>query len=153
MNALEHRIPPPLLFAGAAIAMWLLSRQAPTVIAQGEWSSLLIVLLVGFGLAMGGPAMRAFRRAGTTIDPVAIHEASRLVTSGVYRISRNPMYVGLTALLAAWALQLGTIAAAAGPVLVIAIVTRLQIMPEERFLATRFGAAYRDYCTSVRRWL
>jgi protein-S-isoprenylcysteine O-methyltransferase Ste14 len=103
--------------------------------------------------AFGLPALRAFRQAATTIDPVRIDRASALVTGGIYRATRNPMYVSLTLLLVAWALWLGGWWAWAGPVALVLWLDRFQIRPEERAMEARFGAAYLRYKAQVRRWL
>jgi protein-S-isoprenylcysteine O-methyltransferase Ste14 len=95
----------------------------------------------------------AFRRAGTTPDPVHVDRASTLVTTGVYAWTRNPMYVGLTLLLCAWACVLAAPWTAAGPPLFAAYITRFQILPEERALSERFGEAYAAYLRRVRRWI
>jgi protein-S-isoprenylcysteine O-methyltransferase Ste14 len=75
------------------------------------------------------------------------------VTSGIYRVTRNPMYVGLTLSLCAWGFWLGRPIAALGPLTFVAFIDRLQIVPEERALTARFGQAYADYRRRVRRWL
>jgi protein-S-isoprenylcysteine O-methyltransferase Ste14 len=76
-----------------------------------------------------------------------------LVTSGVYRISRNPMYTGLAILVIGAAMLMGTW----WPVLLLPVallaVRQLVIVPEERYLTERFGQTYHDYHTTVRRWL
>ncbi|MEO7035757.1 MAG: isoprenylcysteine carboxylmethyltransferase family protein [Polyangiaceae bacterium] len=94
-----------------------------------------------------------FRKSKTTIDPVRIANASALVTSGVFRITRNPMYVGLTALLLAWGVVLDAPATLAFPFVFAAFLNRFQIIPEERAMTNRFGEAYLVYCRRVRRWL
>ena len=82
-----------------------------------------------------------------------IELASSLVTTGVYRVTRNPMYVALTSLLCALAAWLNQPLAIAGPLLFALYLTRFQIIPEERVLTQKFGAAYDDYRRTVRRWL
>ncbi len=153
MNALEHRIPPPLLAlalmaAMEGVALLAAPTQVPVFLRLGVASALLVAA-GGFGY----PSVIAFRRAGTTIDPIRITRASTLVTSGVYRITRNPMYLTLALLLCAWAAWLGVALAACGPVAFVAFITRFQILPEERQLGARFGADYDGYRKRVRRWL
>ena len=97
MKALEHRIPPPFVVVIIGGAMWLIARVTPPVILPGGLRLGLVAGLVGFGLGMGGAGFRAFARARTTIDPVNLESASALVTTGVFRLSRNPMYVGFAA--------------------------------------------------------
>jgi protein-S-isoprenylcysteine O-methyltransferase Ste14 len=76
-----------------------------------------------------------------------------MVTSGVYRHTRNPMYLGMLCLLGAWAAWLGNAAALLGLPAFVAYMNRFQIAPEERALAQRFGAAFDAYAARVRRWL
>ena len=79
--------------------------------------------------------------------------ASRLVTGGVFRISRNPMYLGLTLLLIGWAVWLGSASPWLIPPLFVTIVTLLQILPEEEALGQLFGQQYVEYRRDVARWL
>jgi protein-S-isoprenylcysteine O-methyltransferase Ste14 len=95
----------------------------------------------------------AFRRANTTINPVKIEAASSIVTNGIYRYTRNPMYVGLTLLLAGWAIHIAVPFVLLGPLVFILYITRFQIIPEERVLTSKFGGEYRKYQERVRRWL
>jgi len=104
-------------------------------------------------LALAVAAVLRFRRAGTTVNPMHPERATALVTNGVFRWSRNPIYVADAILLAAWVLWLGDAAAFAGLPLFVAYLTRFQVIPEERTLDARFGDAYRDYRDRVRRWL
>lgn len=153
MTWLEHRIPPPLVAATFAGAMWAVAR----------WFPLLDVSLAGLGVAAGlvllaGLAVLAFAvarfvGARTTVDPLHPEAASTLVTGGIFRLTRNPMYLGMALVLAAWAVRLGD----GGSVLLlagfVAYIARFQIAPEERALRARFGADFEDYCRRVRRWI
>ena len=98
------------------------------------------------------PAARAWRNK-TTISPVDLESASALVTSGVFRFSRNPMYVGFTAMLVGWAVCLAAPWALVGPVAFVLFTNRFQIIPEERVMRDKFGQAYDDYQAQVRRWI
>ena len=95
----------------------------------------------------------AFGRAGTTVNPLRPESSRVLVTTGLHRISRNPMYLGHALLLVAWGCWLQHPAALVGTPLYVAYVTRYQILPEERALSTAFGAVYDAYHARVRRWL
>jgi protein-S-isoprenylcysteine O-methyltransferase Ste14 len=152
MRSLEHRIPPPVLmvFIGGAMGASLLGA-GPALPPTLRWVLATVFLLAA--AAFGMPAFRAFARARTTINPVAIDQATTLVTSGIYRLTRNPMYVSLACLLCAWAFWLARPLAALGPLVFVLLIDRLQIAPEERVLTARFGAAYLEYQRSVRRWL
>jgi protein-S-isoprenylcysteine O-methyltransferase Ste14 len=95
----------------------------------------------------------AFRQAKTTINPVAPEKASSVVTGGIYSCTRNPMYVGLTAVLVGWAIWLSPPWVLFGPVAFMLYMTRFQIIPEEHVMSSKFGRAYDDYRQRVRRWL
>jgi protein-S-isoprenylcysteine O-methyltransferase Ste14 len=105
------------------------------------------------GIAFSGAGVLAFRRARTTVNPTRPEEATRLVRSGVYRITRNPMYVGLSCLLVAWAVFLSSLWALLGPLAFVLYIGRFQITPEERALAKLFASEYAAYRAEVRRWL
>lgn len=151
MQWLEHKIPPPVVGLLLAVAAWLLSPDAAWADA-GLLRKLLAggLALVGLGLDLTG--VHAFWQARTTVNPLRPARASALVDQGAYRITRNPMYLGMALLLAALAVLLGTWAAIAAPGVFVAFITRFQIIPEERAMAARFGDAYRAYCRGVRRW-
>ena len=104
---------------------------------------------IGFLVA----ALNLFRRHKTTFDPLDPAKAQNLVVTGIYKITRNPMYVGMALVLVAWCLVLGDIIAFLTlPAFVLAI-NELQIKGEERALLAKFGDDYAVYKTRVRRWL
>lgn len=153
MRTLEHRIPPPILAVVVAAAIWGLSKLVPGVEASlmSRVLAALPVALVGAFFTTAG--VRSFGRAKTTVNPLKPETASSLVRTGVYRVTRNPMYLGLAIILLAWTIYLASpwaLALVAGFVLYI---DRLQIRPEERALSTLFGSEYEDYKARVRRWL
>lgn len=153
MNSLDHRIPPPLVALILAVLMWLAARWLPaTPLISGVTYAIAAVFLIA-GIFFSASGVTSFRRAKTTLNPVKIEEASSLVTSGIYGITRNPMYVGVTLVLCAWAFFLGCLWTLIGPAVFVAYTTRFQIAPEEHMLAVKFGETYRSYCRRVRRWL
>jgi protein-S-isoprenylcysteine O-methyltransferase Ste14 len=106
------------------------------------------------GLGFLGSAVFGFGKAKTTVDPHSIARASTLVTGGVYRLTRNPMYLGMfCVVLAAGLGRGGFIALVLGAASFVLVMTRLQILPEERMLTEIFGAEYTDFMASVRRWI
>jgi protein-S-isoprenylcysteine O-methyltransferase Ste14 len=115
--------------------------------------SVLALPVAAVGFLLDGIALFHFLRRRTTINPLQPESASALVTGGIYRLSRNPMYLGLATLLLAWAIYLGNVAALAGLPCFILYMNRFQIASEERALEARFGAEYFAYRTRVRRWL
>ena len=150
MKALEHLVPPPLVALIVGVAMWGVSRPfAPSAIPGRTWLAAALAL-AGFAVAFAG--FMTFRHAGANIDPHLIDKGDVLVTEGVYRYTRNPMYLGLTLLLLGVAAQLGRPAALLGPVVFVAYITRFQIAAEERAMAMKFGARYAEYVRATRRW-
>jgi len=153
MSVLEHRFPPPLLTLVTGFCMWLVTLAGGAAETTNTLRLVLAAPLVVLAFLTAGSAIVAFRRARTTVNPVHIDQASSLVTGGVFRLTRNPMYVGLVLLLFAWAIYLAAPWCFVGPPLLALFLTRFQIMPEERLMEEKFGQAYRDYKAKVRRWL
>ena len=153
MQALEHKIPPPVVAILIAIAMWGVSALRPTLPLVPVIRHLTVAALALAGVTLALLGLVAFRRSKTTIDPLHPNRASTLVTGGVYRITRNPMYVGLALLLAAWAVHLSSLWPFLGPILFVLYISRFQIAPEERVLRGIFGEEYARYAARVRRWL
>ncbi|BBP83818.1 membrane protein [Pseudomonas sp. Pc102] len=153
MDRLEKRIPPVLATLVCALLMALLAYLLPPVEIAWAWrlGAALALAALGAGVCLAGVA--SFRRAHTTVNPLVPEQASSLVQAGIYRHTRNPMYLGLATLLVAWAALLGAplaLLAVAGFVLYL---DRFQIVPEERALAGLFGADYTRYRERVRRWV
>jgi protein-S-isoprenylcysteine O-methyltransferase Ste14 len=153
LNPLENRIPPPIVVLIIGALMGALARYTPNMALPNSWRLALAGITFAVGLVIGGAGVFAFRRARTTINPVNLQAASVLVTTGIFRISRNPMYVGFTALLSAWAIYLAAPWAVIGPVAFVIFTQRFQIRPEERVMLAKFAGQYADYQTRVRRWL
>ena len=145
-------VPPPLYYA-AAFAGGMLLRGATMPLAIGGRPATVVLgvagLGAGIGLAVAG--LVDVVRHRTTIVPH--HPVSTLVCTGAYRISRNPMYTGLTIGYGGAALLVGSWWPLLTLPLAVLAVRRLVIAPEERYLADRFGPAYADYRARVRRWL
>lgn len=153
MSNLELKVPPLALVVAVAAAMALLARAWPALHFTLPAGPLMVAALAAAGATLAVLGVRAFVRARTTVDPRLPHKASQLVRGGVYRASRNPMYLGMALLLAAWGLQLGNLAALLGLPLYVMYMNRFQIGPEERLLRRKFGPEFDDYCAAVRRWL
>ncbi len=153
MKALELKIPPPVVALLAAAAMWGIARFAPTVDLPQSFrvGAAIACALAGVGIDI--VALVSFARAGTTFNPMKVEKTSALVCSGVYRLTRNPMYLGSVLMLVAWAVYLSSAWALLGPVAFVLYMNRFQIAPEERTLASKFGDDYAAYRAKVRRWL
>jgi protein-S-isoprenylcysteine O-methyltransferase Ste14 len=153
MHSFELKIPPPLVAALIAVAMWGIAFVAPLVQAPtlSRVSVAAAIALVGAVFSLAG--IVSFRRARTTVNPMKPEAATSLVSSGIYRITRNPMYVGLLFVLVAWAAGLSSAWSMLEPLAFFLYIGRFQITPEERVLSQLFGAEYSAYKARVRRWL
>jgi protein-S-isoprenylcysteine O-methyltransferase Ste14 len=152
MSSLELRVPPPVVALLVAVAMWgAVFLVPPSSAPPLRVAAALVLAVVAAAFSVSG--VLAFRRAKTTKNPMKPEAASSLVVTGIYQVTRNPMYVGLSLLLLAWAVFLWSAWALVGPLVFVAYVSRFQIAPEERVLATLFGAEYSAYKARVRRWL
>jgi protein-S-isoprenylcysteine O-methyltransferase Ste14 len=150
---LELKIPPPAVALAVGLLMWFASPLvAPAAVPFGYRVGV-AALLASVGVQVVIVALIAFLRAKTTIKPTNPGESSALVTGGVFRYSRNPMYLGLLLCLLAWAVYLSNwLALLLAPAFMI-YMNRFQIQPEERALSALFGAEYASYRAKVRRWL
>jgi protein-S-isoprenylcysteine O-methyltransferase Ste14 len=146
---LENRIPPVLIVLVFGAAMFPFGTDAPAHPIRLA----VVFALLGVAGVLLLPAVRAFRKAKTTVNPIQIDQAASLVTGGIYGITRNPMYLGMVLILAAWATWLGGIVVWLGAVALLLWLDRFQIKPEERAMAARFGTEYIAYCARTRRWL
>jgi protein-S-isoprenylcysteine O-methyltransferase Ste14 len=153
MRKLELKIPPPVVALLVALAMWGVARNSDASAAPEMPRLLVAIALALVGVAFDVSGVIAFHRAKTTINPMKPQSTSSIVDSGIYRVTRNPMYVGLVFLLCAWAVFLGPWWALLGPLAFAAYIGRFQIAPEEKALAALFGAEYLSYKAKVRRWL
>jgi|KBSMisStaDraftv2_1062788.scaffolds.fasta_scaffold650833_2 protein-S-isoprenylcysteine O-methyltransferase Ste14 len=153
MKKLENKIPPPILMLLVAASMWGVSKVQPAIAIEPRLHSALTAALGAIAVLFGVGGIITFRLAKTTINPVQIDRASRVVSNGVYRITRNPMYVGLTGLLVTWSVFLAVPVTLLGPILFAMFTHRFQILPEERVMSAKFGNDYDEYRNRVRRWL
>jgi protein-S-isoprenylcysteine O-methyltransferase Ste14 len=152
-NALELKIPPLAVGLVTAGLMGLAAWRLPN----------LTFALPGRAFAAGGLAVAgavvsilgvaSFRRARTTVNPMTPGSATSLVTAGIYRRTRNPMYLGFLLILCALAVALSNALAAALLPGFVLYLTRFQIRPEERALEARFGPEFAAYKGRVRRWI
>jgi protein-S-isoprenylcysteine O-methyltransferase Ste14 len=147
----RHRIVPPIYLLAALVAAVGLHWYVPIGTVVPSPINLAGVLFGTLGLASILWAADLFRIAGTPIKP--FKQSTTLVTSGVYRITRNPMYLGMTLILLGTALLLGSIAAFLPIPLFVWQVRRKFVLPEEAFLGNLFGQQYLEYKARVRRWL
>lgn len=150
---LKLRIPPPIYTLLTGSFMWWLDKQLPVIeLFSAPWNKLGFVF-ISVAILVDGSALFQFFRTHTTINPLHPEKAEKLVMTGMYQYSRNPMYLGLLFLLIGWAILLGSFSSFIMLPVFMVVMTIQQIIPEEKILEDKFGQHYRDYLLSVRRWL
>lgn len=152
-SALELQIPPVGVLLACAAAMRGVAQLTPAWTAPfpGRLPAAAALAVLGGGLGLAG--LWAFRQARTSFHPHRLDRTSAFVVRGVYRLTRNPMYLGLLLVLLAWAVRLANLPALAGLPAFVLYLNRFQIQPEERALREKFGGAFDAYAASVRRWI
>jgi protein-S-isoprenylcysteine O-methyltransferase Ste14 len=144
-------IPPPLLFVLPLLAAFVADRFAPAGFVHGPLRWMVGSLLVLVGLALNIAGFVTQRRAGT--DPIPFHPTTRIVSHGLYRFSRNPMYLGF----GLWTLGIAFLVNSVWMLLAapigLVLTDRLVIAKEERYLERKFGEEYLSYKRRVRRWI
>lgn len=153
MRWLELKIPPLLVWLVFAAAMLGVAYVVPAVsfALPARLALALATLTLGVTVALAG--VIAFRGKRTTVNPFTPSASSSVVSSSVYRVSRNPMYLGFFLALAGWALYLSNAAAVLLLPAFVAYMTQCQIKPEERAMAAKFGPEFSQYMVRVRRWV
>jgi protein-S-isoprenylcysteine O-methyltransferase Ste14 len=150
MNTL---IPPPIVTASFCALMWWLDQLTQTMRIQTSVNKPLALALLAIALGLMAATVFEFWKHRTTINPMKPSSTSHLVTGGILRFSRNPIYLGDVLLLIAWALWLNSVTAIVMLAPFIAYLTKFQIQPEETELRAKFANQYSDYCALVRRWI
>jgi protein-S-isoprenylcysteine O-methyltransferase Ste14 len=150
MNTL---IPPPIVTASFCALMWWLDQQTQTMRIQTSVNKPLALALLAIALGLMAATVFEFWKHRTTINPMKPSSTSRLVTTGILKFSRNPIYLGDVLLLVAWALWLHSVIALITLVPFVAYLTKFQIQPEEAALRAKFANQYIDYSALVRRWI
>ena len=149
---MELKLPPALVFLLFGLAMYILATFLPFGFFDFFGRLFLFKVLLVSAVLVGLLALFQFYKAKTTVDPTKPAKASNLVVNGLFKFSRNPMYLAMLLVLLALGLVLGnafnTIIAAA----FVEYMNRFQIVPEERILLNKFGRTYKEYCTLTRRW-
>jgi len=151
--SLELKIPPVAIFFVFAAFMWLLTMAIPLTGVDLPAKIPIAAGAAAVGCVFAAAGILSFLRAGTTVNPTTPGKAASLVTTGVYGITRNPMYLSLLFVLAGWAVYLSNLAALVALPFFAAYLNRFQILPEERALATLFSSEFKAYCKRIRRWL
>jgi protein-S-isoprenylcysteine O-methyltransferase Ste14 len=144
-------IPPPILALALLVAAGIFADILPLPAILIPMHLAIGILLIALGVGIGGAAFGAFKRAGTPVRPGA--NPTQFVVSGPYRVTRNPMYLGLLTLVIGCFFLTVSPYFLIPPVVFFWMINSRQIPFEERLLVDRFGEAYAAYCKRVRRWL
>ena len=153
LNSLELKVPPIVLVFITALAMYFSPNPIVYFTIDNE-----VVLYLTRGLFVLSSSIvvagiYCFKKANTSVDPVNPNKSSVLVDFGIYKFTRNPMYLGFAIMLLAMAIKMQTLIALLWLLVFVLYMTRFQIKPEEQALTKIFGDAYVGYCQRVRRWV
>lgn len=152
-HPIELKVPPAALGVIAAALMWAVSSATPAFdfTLPADSASAATLALLGTLTCLAGVV--SFRRAKTTVNPMKPDSTSSLVVSGIYRYTRNPMYLGFLLILLGWAAFLSNVLALVALPAFVLYMNRFQISPEQRVLASLFADDYAEYRARVGRWL
>jgi protein-S-isoprenylcysteine O-methyltransferase Ste14 len=148
---METRIPPPIVTLVFGLSIYF-SREIFQVV-EIKYSFYIGILLLILGLAILISAVRLFRKDKTTVNPLSPEQSTKLVTDGIFKYSRNPMYLGMVFILSSMAVFFNLI----GGIILIALfcfyITKFQIIPEERAMSNLFSQDFNKYKQATRRWI
>ena len=150
---MKLKIPPAIQVLIFASLMWLIRIVTAIKHVEFEYQILISWLFFGIGAFIGIIAVYSFRKASTTVDPINPDKTSSLVTQGIYKYTRNPMYLGMLFILFAIAIRLGSVYACIVLPLYVWYITSFQIKPEEEVLMKLFRNDFTNYKKTVRRWI
>ena len=145
------RIPPPILVLVLVISNFFSSKKIDLIHLPNQDLISIIILLIGV-LILTNPIFK-FIKSKTTIDPIKFKKVNKLITSGIYKYSRNPMYLGLLMIVISTSIFYLNIFSITTPFLFYFWINRFQIKREEIFLTEKFGREYKSYKTKTRRWI
>ena len=152
MDNLYLKIPPAIVFLLCLALIYLMDQYSPGIIAI-DFPRWIVIIPAAAGAALGAAGVLQFVLRSTTVNPHKPANASTLITSGVYRFTRNPMYLGLLLLLIAGLFRFSTLPGLLAIPLFIIYMNRFQIIPEETAMQKKFGDEFADYKERVRRWV
>lgn len=153
MSRLELRIPPDVVWVLVAALMWVASVSTPHVAVPATLRTVIAATATIAGVLLMASARAALTDAETTWHPTTPEQTTSLVSTGVYGMSRNPIYLGMLLVMVGWAVLLSSPAALLLSAVFVVYLDRFQIGPEERALSSAIGQPYLDYARRVRRWL
>ena len=145
------KIPPPILVLILVISNYFSSKKIDLIHFPNQDLISIIILLMGM-IILINPIFK-FIKSKTTIDPIKFKKVNKLITSGIYKYSRNPMYLGLLMIVISTSMFYLNIFSIITPILFYFWINRFQIKREEIFLTEKFGKEYLLYMTKTRRWI
>ena len=150
---LRLKIPPVAQGITAVILFWLLDRYAPLFQVKFIYQNIAASAFAGLGAIAALSGVFTFIKLNTTVDPRCLEKANELVIMGIYKYSRNPMYLGLLLVITGVAVYFGALSGIFVIPLFVVFINKYQIVPEEEALEEKFGESFIHYAQKVRRWL
>jgi protein-S-isoprenylcysteine O-methyltransferase Ste14 len=148
---METKIPPPVVTLIFGFAIYLSRKIFPEIEIQYASFFGMFLLLLGFFILIS--AVKLFRNDKTTVNPLSPEQATKLVTNGIFKISRNPMYLGMAVILASVAVFFNIIGGIISMALFCLYITKFQIIPEEKAMKELFAQDFEQYMKATRRWI
>jgi protein-S-isoprenylcysteine O-methyltransferase Ste14 len=150
---LSLKIPPGAQGIVAILLIWLFDRYAPLYDIKFIYQNVVACASIGTGAIVALSGIFAFIKFSTTVDPRYPEKASELVIVGIYKYSRNPMYLGILLIITGIAVYFGALSSIFVVLSFVVFINKYQIVPEEAALQEKFGESYTRYAQNVRRWL
>jgi len=148
---MNNKIPPPIVTIFFGLCIYLSRSYFP--VFSGSALNVLSIFFFVCGIFVFAAAVISFKKQKTTVNPISIEDASSLVVSGIFKHSRNPMYLGMSCVLLGLTFKFNVIGGLLFTGIFMLFITIFQIKPEEVAMEKLFGQEWKDYTKNVRRWL
>ena len=145
------KIPPPLIVLVLIVSIYFSSKKIDLINIPLQLEISIFILSAGI-LIFVNPVLQ-FIKSKTTVNPIQFEEVNKLVTSGIFKYSRNPMYLGMLMIVLSASIFYLNIYSILTPLLFILWINKFQIKREEEFLIEKFGDEYLSYKKKTRRWI
>ena len=149
---MKLKIPPVVILFLSLGIIFGVTYLFPTFGYSFSYQTLLSRIFLSIGVLVAFSGIISFRIKGTTTNPGQPSKATALVTGGIYKYTRNPMYLGMALILFGGIIRIGNPMTFLGLIFFVWYLNQFQIKPEEVALTELFGEKYKDYCSKVRRW-
>ena len=148
---MNNKIPPPIVTLFFGLCIYLSRSYFPEF--SGSALNFLSIFSFVYGIFVFAAAVISFKKQKTTVNPISIENASSLVVSGIFKQTRNPMYLGMSFVLLGLTFKFNVIGGLLFTGIFMLFITIFQIKPEEVAMEKLFGQEWKDYTKNVRRWL